>query len=145
MKTKQIFYGLLVAGALLVGVTGCSKGDKDEDRKPDVEKPTIKNLVIGQSNSKTVHLGEKLFVEADITAPGKINRVLITLNTLDATVPVTISTTLDKDLKDKTEAHFKWDTLMDDVPTGKYRFVMTIEAQAGETGQIISEFTVLPK
>ena len=144
MKTKQILYGLMMVGILLVGVFGCSKGDKEE-REPEAEKPTIKNLVIGQGNTKTVHLGDKLLTEADIIARGKISRVLISLNTLDAAPPVGISTTLERDLKDKTEAHLKWETLMENVPTGRYRLTMTVEAKVGEAGQVTSEFTVLPK
>ena len=143
MKTRQVFYNFLMAGILFIAVSGCSKGDQEE-REPEGEKPTIKNVVIGQGNSKTVRLGEKLLLEADIVAKGKINRVSIVLNTLDAPVPVTISTTLEKDLKDKTEAHLKWETLMNDVPTGKYRLTMTVEAKVGEPGKLISEFTVLP-
>jgi hypothetical protein len=144
MKAKQILYSLLMAGALLVGVYGCSKGDKEE-REPEVEKPTIQNLAVGQGNSKTVIVGDKLFIEADIIARGKINRVLISISSLDAAIPVTISTTLERNLKDKTEAHLKWDTLMDDVPTGRYRLIITVEAKLGETGQITSELSVLPK
>ena len=145
MKAKQILYSLLMAGALLVGVYGCSKGDKEE-REPEVEKPTIQNLAVGQGNSKTVNVGDKLFIEADIIARGKINRVLISISSLDAAIPVTISTTLERDLKDKTEAHLKWDTVMDDDgATGKYRLTITVEAKAGEPGVITSDFTVLPK
>ncbi|MEO6894568.1 MAG: hypothetical protein ABI136_05990 [Ginsengibacter sp.] len=144
MKTKQIFYGVLMAGILFVGLSGCSKGDKEE-REPETQKVTINKLVVGQGNSKTVKLGEKIFIEADIIAKGKINRVLISLRSLEASIPVTISTTLDKDLKDKTEAHLKWDTLMDDVPTGKYQLNISVEAQSGEPGQISSEFSVLAK
>ena len=144
MKAKQIFYGLMMAGTLLVGISGCSKGDKEE-REPETQKPTIQNLAVGQGNSKTVNLGDKLLVEADIIAQGKINRVLISLNTLDAAVPVTISTTLEKDLKDKTEAHLKWETMMDDVPTGRYRLNITVEGKIGEAGQATSEFTVMQK
>lgn len=143
VKIKQFFYGFLMAGVLLIGVSGCSKGDKD-GREPEVEEPTFHNLVVGQGNSKTVRLGNSLFVEADIIAKGKINRVLIILSSLDAPIPVTISTTLEKDFKDKTEAHLKWDTQMFDVPTGKYRLTITVEAKAGEPGRVTSDFTVLP-
>lgn len=143
MKTKQMFYGLLMAGALLVGVCGCSKGDK-KDLEPEVEKPTIGNLVIGQGNSKTVKVGDVLLIEADIIARGKISRVLINVSSLDAPVPVTISSTFEGDLKDKTNAHLKWDTLMSDVPTGRYRLTITVEAKVGEYGRVTSDFTVLP-
>lgn len=142
MKTKQIFYGLLMAGALLVGVSGCSKGDK-KDREPEAEKPTIKNLVIGQGNP--IHLGDVFFVEADIIARGKISSVHIVVRTLDAPIPLTISTTLTGDLKDKTEAHLKWNPFMDDVPTGRYRISITVAAQTGESGEVTSDFTILPK
>ncbi|MEO9003993.1 MAG: hypothetical protein ABI288_04620 [Ginsengibacter sp.] len=144
VKTKQILYCLLMAGVLIVGASGCSKGDREE-REPESEKPAIQNLVIGKSNSKTVYLGDKLVVEADIIARGKISRVLISINSLDATPPVGISTALERNLKDKTEAHLSWEALMDDVPTGKYRFTMTVEAKVGETGQITSELNVQPK
>ncbi len=145
MKTKQIFYHLMMAGVLLVAVSGCSKGDKENPREPEIEKPVIRNLVVGQGNSKTVHLGDKLLIEADITAPGKISRVQISINSLDAAIPVGISTTLERDLTDKTAAHLKWESLMEDVPTGKYRFRIVVEAKKGGTGDIASELTVLPK
>jgi len=90
-------------------------------------------------------LGDKLLVEADIKAPGKINRVLILLNSLDAPIPVGISTYLEGDLKDKTAAHLKWETLIDNVATGRYRLTITVEAKAGVPGQVTSELTVLPK
>lgn len=143
MKTKQIFYSLMTAGILLFGASGCSKASKEE-MEPDIEKPVMSNLVIGAGNSKTVQLGEKLIIEGDIVAKGKISRVLISLNSLDAPIAVGISTTLERDLKDKTEAKLKWETKIENVATGRYRLTITIEAKAGEPGQIMSEVNVLP-
>lgn len=144
MKTKQIICSLMTAGVLFFAVSGCSKESKEE-MEPDTEKPVMRNLVIGAGNSKTVQLGEKLIVEGDIVAKGKISRVLISMNSLDAPIPVGISTTLERDLKDKTEAKLKWETKIDNVATGRYRLTITIEAKAGEPGQVISEVNVLPK
>ena len=66
MKIKSIF-ALLLAGSLF---TSC----KDDD-KVDVAPPTISDVKIGSGNSKQAHAGSDFHIEAQIVAPGDIDRV----------------------------------------------------------------------
>lgn len=143
MKTTRILYSLLLTGAMMFVISGCSK-ERKEDLKPEVANPTFQNFVIGDGNSKTVKLGENFIVEADIIAPGKISRVQIVAITLEAEIPRTISSNLEGDYVDKTKAHLSWNMSTEDLPTGKYRITITVAAKMGEPGQISADFTIVP-
>lgn len=66
MKKKVLLAGLLI----LVILTSCKKDE-------DVKLPEIVLLELGHDNNKTGYIGHELHVDADITAPGRIDELRI--------------------------------------------------------------------
>lgn len=72
---KHLLRNLSVALLLAVAVVGCKKDDKDLEAKP-----TITITELGSANSRKAFAGSDLHVEAEILAPGIIDRIVFEIH-----------------------------------------------------------------
>ncbi len=73
-KLKSIAFFLVLA--VMVGVTSCN--DDEETTTPAA--PTISSPEIGEDNSMTATVGGELHMDAEIDAPGKIDKITVDLH-----------------------------------------------------------------
>lgn len=72
------YIGISVIALLLVlSTTGCSKDETE------LAAPTITYIEFGHDNSKTAYIGADLHVEAEVTAPGKIDNIKVEMHPED--------------------------------------------------------------
>ncbi|NLJ17545.1 DUF4625 domain-containing protein [Globicatella sulfidifaciens] len=71
---KNIIRIFMITAVLAMTITSCKK-DKVEPNAP-----TISNVEFGHDNNKTAYVGADLHVEADISAPGKIDNIKVELH-----------------------------------------------------------------
>lgn len=73
--SKMIFkLKSITLAVVAVAVLGLSSCDKEKDP------PTISNLEVGENNSKTATIGDELHLDAEIDAPGKIDKIVVELH-----------------------------------------------------------------
>ena len=68
-----LFY---VAIGSMVALSSC----KDDEPEATPAKPTISNLEVGEGNSKEAIVGADLHLDAEIVAPGKIDKIKVDLH-----------------------------------------------------------------
>ena len=70
MKTGNLF--IVIALAAVVITTSC--------KKEETPKPEIISFELGHDNSKTGYIGSDLHIDAEILAPGKIDRIKVEIH-----------------------------------------------------------------
>lgn len=70
MKTRNLFIAIALAAGLIF--TSC--------QKEDTPKPEIISFELGHNNSKTGYIGSNLHIDAEIEAPGKIDRIKVEIH-----------------------------------------------------------------
>jgi hypothetical protein len=69
MKTRNLFIVIVLAAGFII--TSCRK---------ETPKPEIVSFELGHGNSKTGYIGSNLHIEAEILAPGKIDRIKVEIH-----------------------------------------------------------------
>ena len=69
LKFKSLV--LALAAVALLGLSSCN-----DEKDP----PTISNTEVGENNSKTATIGGELHLDAEIDAPGKIDKITVDLH-----------------------------------------------------------------
>jgi hypothetical protein len=72
MKTRQ-FLSIFIIITLISGAFFSCKKD-------EIKKPEISNFELGKNNSKQVHQGDELHIDATITAEGKIKTIRLIIH-----------------------------------------------------------------
>lgn len=70
MKTRNLFIAIALAAGLIF--TSC--------QKEETPKPEIISFELGHNNSKTGYIGSNLHIDAEIEAPGRIDRIKVEIH-----------------------------------------------------------------
>ncbi|TWR26519.1 DUF4625 domain-containing protein [Mucilaginibacter pallidiroseus] len=122
--TKQLLSVLLIGTALL----GACKKDKDAATPA----PTITGLEVGAGNNKTAHPGNDLHVEAQISAPGNIRNVVLSIQPENGS-GWQVNTTYTENLAGLKNAEFhEHIDVPGDAAQGKYHGHLTVTDENGQ-------------
>ncbi|MFT3737986.1 MAG: DUF4625 domain-containing protein [Breznakibacter sp.] len=139
-----IKYILVLSAVSMFIATGCSKDD-------DPAKPSVTITELGADNGQTVVAGTELHIEAEITADGKINTVVVTIHHEEGADHVTsLKSTQEWEEeivyteftgKKNAEFHKHIDVPADAEP-GSYHIHITVTDMEGYEATAEGEFTV---
>lgn len=134
MKIKSMLV-LLLAGTLFASC--------NDDDDVDVAAPTISNVEIGSGNNKQAHPGSDFHIEAQIVAPGDIERVQLQIHPENGS-GWKLDTVYTEGLAGLKNAEFHKHI---DVPAhaalGKYDLHLTVTDKNGNKAEIDSELNVI--
>ncbi|PWG79409.1 hypothetical protein DDR33_16705 [Pararcticibacter amylolyticus] len=135
MKTMKQFLCLLIFTGTFF--TACKKDD------PEYMPPVIDGLEVGLRNSKIAHPGSDLHIEAQISAPGTIKSVVLSIHPENGS-GWELNTTYTEDLEGLKNAEFhKHVDVPAEAPLGDYHGHLKVTDQSGQVTEVEFELVLV--